>query len=178
MNASAPIAPASLFYGFAAGLTYSLGIARAHHRVYRLAEPEAVARLLFSAKLEPEGAQALALQIARRLRERMAFAGRAGFVQELQQEDAPSSQEGVALMHLAGDWAASNVAFEVALNQGSREGFLAASTRLAEREGPIVSLQRFADDGTEAPPEAVMLERAISNNTATAGGNASLMTIT
>ncbi len=82
-------------------------------------------------------------------------------------------QETIAL---ASDWAAPGVEFDVALYQGSREGLLAASARLAEREGPIVSLRRFADGG-ELPLEALVLERVVSTNTAAAGGNASLMTI-
>jgi len=82
-------------------------------------------------------------------------------------------QEAIAL---ATDWTAPGVEFDVALYQGSREGMLAASARLAESDGAIVGLRCFAADG-EAPMEALVFERAVSTNTAAAGGNASLMTI-
>jgi RHH-type proline utilization regulon transcriptional repressor/proline dehydrogenase/delta 1-pyrroline-5-carboxylate dehydrogenase len=83
-------------------------------------------------------------------------------------------QEAIAL---ASDWAAPGVEFDVALHQGSRDDLLAASARLAERDGPIVSLRRFAADSGELPLEALVIERAVSTNSAAAGGNASLMTI-
>nr|WP_011171706.1 trifunctional transcriptional regulator/proline dehydrogenase/L-glutamate gamma-semialdehyde dehydrogenase [Achromobacter denitrificans]AAS49448.1 PutA [Achromobacter denitrificans] len=78
---------------------------------------------------------------------------------------------------LARDWAAPTVEFDVALYQGSREGLLAASARLAERQGPITSLWRFPTDSGKVPLEALVVEQAVSTNTAAAGGNASLMTI-
>ncbi|HRH86694.1 MAG TPA: aldehyde dehydrogenase family protein, partial [Rubrivivax sp.] len=83
-------------------------------------------------------------------------------------------QEAIAL---ASDWSAPGVEFDVALHQGSQADLLAVAARLAEREGPIVNLRRFAADGGEVPLEALVLERAVSTNTAAAGGNASLMTI-
>jgi RHH-type transcriptional regulator, proline utilization regulon repressor / proline dehydrogenase / delta 1-pyrroline-5-carboxylate dehydrogenase len=71
---------------------------------WRLPEPEAVPPLLQAARLpEPVAreSQALARRIAQTLRERKASAGRAGLVQNLLQEYALSSQEGIALMCLA-----------------------------------------------------------------------------
>jgi len=71
---------------------------------YRRAEPEALPPLVNDARQEPEAArnvQALAHQIAQRLRNRKSAGGRAGLVQGLLQEYALSSQEGVALMCLA-----------------------------------------------------------------------------
>ncbi|MFO1219831.1 MAG: trifunctional transcriptional regulator/proline dehydrogenase/L-glutamate gamma-semialdehyde dehydrogenase [Burkholderiaceae bacterium] len=70
----------------------------------RRPEPETMAELLAQARQAPEQAaatQALALRIARTLRERQADGGRTGLVQGLLQEFALSSQEGVALMCLA-----------------------------------------------------------------------------
>jgi RHH-type proline utilization regulon transcriptional repressor/proline dehydrogenase/delta 1-pyrroline-5-carboxylate dehydrogenase len=67
-------------------------------------EPELLPGLLDAARLsatQAEAAQALALRIARGVRERARDAGRAGLVQGLLQEFALSSQEGVALMCLA-----------------------------------------------------------------------------
>ncbi|MGE3926315.1 MAG: trifunctional transcriptional regulator/proline dehydrogenase/L-glutamate gamma-semialdehyde dehydrogenase, partial [Lautropia sp.] len=70
----------------------------------RRPEPEAVAALLELARLPPAvgvRVQQLARRIAVALRERKAGAGRAGIVQNLLQEYALSSQEGIALMCLA-----------------------------------------------------------------------------
>ena len=70
----------------------------------RRPEPEAVAALLPQARLPTALAgdsNQLALRLAQGLRDRKASAGRAGLVQELLQEYALSSQEGVALMCLA-----------------------------------------------------------------------------
>ena len=70
----------------------------------RTPEPKAVATVFEAACLPPElakSSQALALRIARNLRDRKAGSGRAGLVQNLLQEFALSSQEGVSLMCLA-----------------------------------------------------------------------------
>jgi RHH-type proline utilization regulon transcriptional repressor/proline dehydrogenase/delta 1-pyrroline-5-carboxylate dehydrogenase len=70
----------------------------------RRAEPELLPTLVEAARLpDPAAAQAqaLALRIARGVRERSRASGRAGLVQGLLQEFALSSQEGVALMCLA-----------------------------------------------------------------------------
>ena len=70
----------------------------------RRPEPELLPGLLAQAALDApaaERAQALALRIARGVRERSRESGRAGLVQGLLQEFALSSQEGVALMCLA-----------------------------------------------------------------------------
>jgi RHH-type proline utilization regulon transcriptional repressor/proline dehydrogenase/delta 1-pyrroline-5-carboxylate dehydrogenase len=71
---------------------------------WRLPEPQAVGNILDCARLPMETAassQALAVKIARVLRNRKAATGRAGIVQNLLQEYALSSQEGIALMCLA-----------------------------------------------------------------------------
>ena len=70
----------------------------------RRPEPELLPGLLEQAALPPaqsEAAQALALRLARGVRERAVAGGRAGLVQGLLQEFALSSAEGVALMCLA-----------------------------------------------------------------------------
>ncbi len=70
----------------------------------RSPEPELLPGLLEQARLEPAqatAAQALALRLARGVREAGRSGGRAGLVQGLLQEFALSSQEGVALMCLA-----------------------------------------------------------------------------
>ncbi|MCK9514221.1 MAG: trifunctional transcriptional regulator/proline dehydrogenase/L-glutamate gamma-semialdehyde dehydrogenase [Pigmentiphaga sp.] len=67
--------------------------------------------------------------------------------------------------------------FDVVLHQGSREARLALLRRLAERPGPIIRLWPAPTASGAMPLEALVVERAISINTAAAGGNASLMTI-
>jgi RHH-type proline utilization regulon transcriptional repressor/proline dehydrogenase/delta 1-pyrroline-5-carboxylate dehydrogenase len=78
---------------------------------------------------------------------------------------------------LADNWLAPGVAFDVALHQGSSRDLLANAELLAKRDGPIVTLRCFASESEVAPLEALVIERVISTNTAAAGGNASLMTI-
>jgi len=48
---------------------------------------------------------------------------------------------------------------------------------VAKRNGPIVGVQGLARGETAIPLERLLIERALSVNTAAAGGNASLMTI-
>ena len=70
----------------------------------RRAETEAVPPLVDEARLAPPratAAQNLAHRLAQTLRDRKSASGRAGLVQDLLQEYALSSQEGVALMCLA-----------------------------------------------------------------------------
>jgi RHH-type proline utilization regulon transcriptional repressor/proline dehydrogenase/delta 1-pyrroline-5-carboxylate dehydrogenase len=71
---------------------------------HRTAEPDLLPGLLAQARLTPaqaDAAHALALRLARGVRERAGPGGRAGLVQSLLQEFALSSHEGVALMCLA-----------------------------------------------------------------------------
>ena len=48
---------------------------------------------------------------------------------------------------------------------------------LAQRPGPIVGVQRMMPGETDLNLERLLVERALSVNTAAAGGNASLMAI-
>ena len=99
MTTRTPIDPATLFGGFAEGPPEPSELRRRISRAYRLPEPEALSGLLPQARMDADTgsrANALALQIAQRLRERKNSAGRAGLVQGLLQEYALSSQEGVA----------------------------------------------------------------------------------
>jgi RHH-type proline utilization regulon transcriptional repressor/proline dehydrogenase/delta 1-pyrroline-5-carboxylate dehydrogenase len=73
-------------------------------------------------------------------------------------------------------------AFDVALIAAEPRGDIEAwSRRLAERDGPIVTLHVVDGDAARSaaslPLERLMLERTLSVNTAAAGGNASLMAI-
>ena len=66
---------------------------------------------------------------------------------------------------------------EQALHQGSAENLLRLQKRLAQRKGALVGCIHMQDAQSPIPLERLILERAISINTAAAGGNASLMTM-
>src|SRR5699024_5660789 len=67
--------------------------------------------------------------------------------------------------------------FNVAVHHGSIENLQRLLTRLAERDGVIVPVVALQDGDTNVPLERLVRERAISINTAAAGGNATLMTM-
>jgi RHH-type proline utilization regulon transcriptional repressor/proline dehydrogenase/delta 1-pyrroline-5-carboxylate dehydrogenase len=88
MNTREQIDPATLFGGFAEGPPELSELRRRITRAYRLPESEAVSGLLERARMDADTgsrANALALQIAQRLRDRKNAAGRAGLVQGLLQ---------------------------------------------------------------------------------------------
>ena len=64
-----------------------------------------------------------------------------------------------------------------ALHQGSVDSLQALCDALARRPGPIVAVTAWPEGSTDVPLERLLIERALSVNTAAAGGNASLMTI-
>ena len=78
---------------------------------------------------------------------------------------------------LAQDWCAPTVRFDAVLYHGSTTALPAVSEALARRDGPIVGVRACAPGATDIPLEGLVVERALSVNTAAAGGNASLMTI-
>ena len=78
---------------------------------------------------------------------------------------------------IAQDWAAPTVAFDAVLHHGDAAALAAVVRRVAEQDGPIVGVRAFQPGATDIPLEALVIERALSVNTAAAGGNASLMTI-
>jgi RHH-type proline utilization regulon transcriptional repressor/proline dehydrogenase/delta 1-pyrroline-5-carboxylate dehydrogenase len=80
--------------------------------------------------------------------------------------------EMVAQVTVADDWAAAPDLRGV-LFEGDRAGLLALNARLAERPGPILTVQARGEGGYRS--EWLVEERCISTNTAAAGGNASLM---
>jgi len=77
------------------------------------------------------------------------------------------------------DGAVDNAQVDVAaaLHQGSVESLQALCDVLARRPGPIVAVTAWPEGSTDVPLERLLIERALSVNTAAAGGNASLMTI-
>ena len=71
--------------------------------------------------------------------------------------------------------------FDAVLFEGDTDALLALDARVALREGPIVAVHGLSAlemaDGRDYPLEWLLEERAVSTNTAAAGGNASLMSI-
>jgi RHH-type proline utilization regulon transcriptional repressor/proline dehydrogenase/delta 1-pyrroline-5-carboxylate dehydrogenase len=78
---------------------------------------------------------------------------------------------------LAQDWKAATVRFDAALQHGDSAALLQTQQALAARPGPIVGLRGYAEGDADIALEALLVERALSVNTAAAGGNASLMAI-
>ncbi|MFT4195274.1 L-glutamate gamma-semialdehyde dehydrogenase, partial [Ottowia sp.] len=78
---------------------------------------------------------------------------------------------------LASDWRSPQVDFEAVLLHGDPQAALAVGEALAARSGPIVTLTALPPGDTAIPLERLLNERAVSVNTAAAGGNASLMTM-
>ncbi len=75
------------------------------------------------------------------------------------------------------DWTSDTARFDFVLHHGNPDQLRDVSQRLARRSGPIVGIQGMAPGDTDIPLERLLIERALSINTAAAGGNASLMTI-
>ncbi|NYT25015.1 trifunctional transcriptional regulator/proline dehydrogenase/L-glutamate gamma-semialdehyde dehydrogenase [Alcaligenaceae bacterium] len=75
-----------------------------------------------------------------------------------------------------------DASFDAVLFEGDSDALLELNRRLAARPGPIIAVQGLASDslahGADYAPEPLLLERSVSINTAAAGGNATLMTIT
>jgi RHH-type proline utilization regulon transcriptional repressor/proline dehydrogenase/delta 1-pyrroline-5-carboxylate dehydrogenase len=78
---------------------------------------------------------------------------------------------------LARDWTSPDVAFDAVLLHGPVAEMAGVQQQLCRREGPVVSVERLDPGETGVPLERLVVERALSINTAAAGGNASLMTI-
>jgi RHH-type proline utilization regulon transcriptional repressor/proline dehydrogenase/delta 1-pyrroline-5-carboxylate dehydrogenase len=87
---------------------------------------------------------------------------------------SPEMQSHVAL---ARDPFASAVTYDAVLLHGSIEELAEVQRKLALRDGPVVSVERLEPSETAVPLERLVVERALSINTAAAGGNATLMTI-
>ncbi|MNR62354.1 Bifunctional protein PutA [compost metagenome] len=63
------------------------------------------------------------------------------------------------------------------LHAGSAEPLLALQQRLQARSGPLVAVIHLDTHDAPVPLERLLIERAVSTNTAAAGGNASLMAL-
>ena len=70
-----------------------------------------------------------------------------------------------------------SVALDAVLHHGDAESLRTVCAALARRPGPVVGMTALQPGATDIPLERLLIERALSVNTAAAGGNASLMTI-
>ena len=70
-----------------------------------------------------------------------------------------------------------NDAYDAVLHQGSIESLKQLQQNIVERNGAIVGITHMKQANAMIPLEPFLIERAISINTAAAGGNASLMTL-
>ncbi|EPX3220654.1 trifunctional transcriptional regulator/proline dehydrogenase/L-glutamate gamma-semialdehyde dehydrogenase, partial [Acinetobacter baumannii] len=66
--------------------------------------------------------------------------------------------------------------FDAVLHHGNREEIFSLQQEIASRSGAIVGITHV-EPNESIPLERLVIERAISVNTAAAGGNASLMTM-
>jgi RHH-type proline utilization regulon transcriptional repressor/proline dehydrogenase/delta 1-pyrroline-5-carboxylate dehydrogenase len=82
-----------------------------------------------------------------------------------------------ARVHLVDDWTAAQARFDAVLHHGSVDELLAITAVLASRAGPIVAVEGSRPGETTLALERLVVERALSVNTAAAGGNATLMTL-
>ncbi|WP_087746232.1 MULTISPECIES: trifunctional transcriptional regulator/proline dehydrogenase/L-glutamate gamma-semialdehyde dehydrogenase [unclassified Acidovorax] len=71
----------------------------------------------------------------------------------------------------------STLELDAVLHHGDAPSLQAVCTALARRAGPIVGVTALQPGATDIPLERLLIERALSVNTAAAGGNASLMTM-
>ncbi|MDH5819036.1 trifunctional transcriptional regulator/proline dehydrogenase/L-glutamate gamma-semialdehyde dehydrogenase [Acinetobacter pseudolwoffii] len=67
--------------------------------------------------------------------------------------------------------------FDAVLHHGDAAELIDLQKRIAARKGPIVGITHLNSGNHDIPVERLVLERVISINTAAAGGNASLMTM-
>ncbi|MFZ4832021.1 trifunctional transcriptional regulator/proline dehydrogenase/L-glutamate gamma-semialdehyde dehydrogenase [Rouxiella sp. Mn2063] len=75
------------------------------------------------------------------------------------------------------DWQSSTIAFDAVIYHGDADQLRQLGETIAQRSGPIVSIQGFARGEDNLLLERLLVERSLSVNTAAAGGNANLMTI-
>ncbi|MGO3741960.1 trifunctional transcriptional regulator/proline dehydrogenase/L-glutamate gamma-semialdehyde dehydrogenase [Kerstersia sp.] len=71
----------------------------------------------------------------------------------------------------------ARASFDAALHHGDEASLLLLQQQIASRDGIIVSITSLKPGVADIPLERLVIERALSVNTAAAGGNASLMTM-
>lgn len=75
------------------------------------------------------------------------------------------------------DWQNDALVFDAVIYHGDADQLRELCQTIAQRSGPIISVQGFARGEDNILLERLLHERSLSVNTAAAGGNASLMTI-
>lgn len=75
------------------------------------------------------------------------------------------------------DWQKENCQYDAVLHHGDADQLAEVSRIVASKKGAITSVHGLAKGSKCIPLERLLIERSISINTAAAGGNASLMTI-
>jgi len=75
------------------------------------------------------------------------------------------------------DWNSGAVEFDAVIHHGHSDQLRHLCQLIASRPGAIVSVHGLSSGQCDIPLERLVIERAVSVNTAAAGGNASLMTI-
>ena len=75
------------------------------------------------------------------------------------------------------DWRAPATRFDAVLHHGSADELVRIVAIVAARPGPIVGVEGCRPGETALALERLVVERAVSINTAAAGGNATLMTL-
>lgn len=69
------------------------------------------------------------------------------------------------------------LALDVVMHHGDTASLKQIQALIAQRQGAIVSIQHYAENCLDLAMDPLLFERALSINTAAAGGNASLMTL-
>ncbi len=82
-----------------------------------------------------------------------------------------------ARIKLVSDWNKEDVAFDAVLHHGDSDQLRGICEQIAKRPGAIMGVHGLSSGETAVALERLVIERALSVNTAAAGGNASLMTI-
>jgi RHH-type proline utilization regulon transcriptional repressor/proline dehydrogenase/delta 1-pyrroline-5-carboxylate dehydrogenase len=75
------------------------------------------------------------------------------------------------------EWSKDEVIFDAVLHHGDSDQLREVCQQISQRGGAIVGVNGLSHGETNVPLERLVIERAMSVNTAAAGGNASLMTI-
>ena len=78
---------------------------------------------------------------------------------------------------LVADWTSADAEFDAILHHGDSDQLREVCQLAAQRKGAIVGVHGLNRGETDIPLERLLIEHALSVNTAAAGGNASLMTI-
>ncbi|WBY02804.1 trifunctional transcriptional regulator/proline dehydrogenase/L-glutamate gamma-semialdehyde dehydrogenase [Ramlibacter tataouinensis] len=82
-----------------------------------------------------------------------------------------------ACVSLASRWDAAQSSCEAVLLHGSVDALAAVQQMLAQRDGPVIAVERHEPGSRTVALERLLVERSVSINTAAAGGNATLMAI-